>query len=170
MIADFGLAHFQSYTNKFKSTRPRKLFGTPTYRPPECDLNDERISNSWDVWSLGCVWLEFVTWYLLGSEGVLADFPKARTQTVYPGQRQGTEDGCFFTLQGQEGDGSPMQSNLKPSVRNVSNKPTTNRSSVLPAPLLCCSAFDFINLLRRSTSGSFVSTHIVPNSLVISSI
>lgn len=40
-----------------------RLATSPTYRAPECDLNED-ISPSWDIWSLGCVYLEFLTWYL----------------------------------------------------------------------------------------------------------
>ncbi|KAH6623731.1 kinase-like domain-containing protein, partial [Chaetomium tenue] len=116
MISDFGLARW--HTAQSKSARPQKLSGTPTYRPPECDLTDGRISDAWDTWSLGCVLLEFATWYVLGSQGVLADFPRARTQTLSLGQPQDILDDSFFTLQKQDGKSSLMKSNLKPSVKN----------------------------------------------------
>lgn len=128
MISDFGLARW--HKGQSKSIRPQKLSGTPTYRPPECDLTDEPISDAWDTWSLGCVLLEFITWYVLGSQGVLADFPRARTQTLSVGQPRDILDDSFFTLQNQEGKVSLMKSNLKPSVKNVRIKLTL--SSLTP--------------------------------------
>ncbi|KAI1366338.1 hypothetical protein F5Y08DRAFT_337730 [Xylaria arbuscula] len=41
-----------------------------TYRPPEVDIENALFSESADVWSLGCVFLEFVTWYVLGVAGL----------------------------------------------------------------------------------------------------
>jgi serine/threonine protein kinase len=50
-----------------------------------------------DVWSLGCIFLEAVTWYLLGQKAVKDDFPEARTWL--PVERIGvwdvTDDGFF---------------------------------------------------------------------------
>ena len=58
-----------------------KLFiaHTMTYRPPEKDLENEMATASWDVWCLGCVYLEFITWFLLGCNG-LDDFQEERTR------------------------------------------------------------------------------------------
>ncbi|KAK3346508.1 kinase-like domain-containing protein [Lasiosphaeria hispida] len=69
VITDFGLARF--HTDGTKTYFPKKdVAGTPTYRPPECDMEDCAISRSFDIWSLGCVLLEFVAWYLGGWEYV----------------------------------------------------------------------------------------------------
>lgn len=37
--------------------------------PPEYDLRED-LSQPFDIWSLGCTYLEFITWLLLGAEGV----------------------------------------------------------------------------------------------------
>ncbi|KAI0127337.1 kinase-like domain-containing protein [Xylariales sp. AK1849] len=66
-LSDFGLARFHS-ENSRSNIRLSRVICTPTYRPPECDLEDSTISRSFDIWSLGCVLLEFVTWYLGGWE------------------------------------------------------------------------------------------------------
>ena len=44
---------------------------TPNYRPPECDMEGPLgyISRSFDIWTLGCLFLEFVVWILCGWEG-----------------------------------------------------------------------------------------------------
>lgn len=66
-ISDFGSARFHSaLTTKVPS------FGvavSQAYQPPECELGDE-LSRPFDIWSLGCLYLEFITWLLKGWEGV----------------------------------------------------------------------------------------------------
>jgi serine/threonine protein kinase len=120
LVSNFALARFQSHNDrdKSKSTGPRSVFRT--YSPPESNLTRGCISHPWDIWSLGCVWLEFVTWYLLGSEEALTEFTRARRRL---GQFQDLQHDCFFAVQEQEGNGSLIQYNLNPAVRNVSNKP-----------------------------------------------
>lgn len=49
---------------------------TPSYRAPEGDLEDG-VGPSSDIWSLGCIFLEFVTW-LLGGRELLSEFYEKR--------------------------------------------------------------------------------------------
>lgn len=90
-ISDFGLTTF--HTALTTQVSPREQNGcTWTYAPPEYDLKED-ISRPFDIWSLGCVYLEFVTWALLGSRGVhdfahkrlgeLGDRPKMRLDSFY---------------------------------------------------------------------------------------
>jgi serine/threonine protein kinase len=76
-ISDFGMTSF--HESQTRSMVNPKLIGvSPTYRAPEYDIK-KHISRSYDIWSLGCVLLELVTWYLLGWEGV-DGFSKDRTE------------------------------------------------------------------------------------------
>jgi serine/threonine protein kinase len=63
-ITDFGQAEINSANSK---TRARDVANTLAYRPPECDAQPSIIGQSYDIWSLGCVYLEFVSWLLGGS-------------------------------------------------------------------------------------------------------
>lgn len=68
VLADFTSARFHSpETAEMSSTGTAGI--TRTYCPPEVDLNQHQ-SQAYDVWSLGCVYLEFVTWYLLGDAAI----------------------------------------------------------------------------------------------------
>ncbi|KAF3004728.1 hypothetical protein E8E14_008792 [Neopestalotiopsis sp. 37M] len=78
-LSDFGLTSFHSLESR-KRFLPAGL--SATYRAPECDL-DRHISQKYDMWSLGCVLLEHLTWYLLGYEGVLS-FNQQRMQESQP--------------------------------------------------------------------------------------
>jgi serine/threonine protein kinase len=88
-ISDFGLTRFRGTQSmsQFEITAV-----SPTYRAPEYDIV-RTASQSYDVWSLGCVLLEFVTWYLLGWEGV-DTFSKDRTTD----DRQEIPEDVFFNF------------------------------------------------------------------------
>lgn len=68
-IADFGQAELNSLKSR---TKPRDVANTLTYRPPECDTlvpsKKPLIRQTYDMWCLGCVFLEFVAWMLGGDE------------------------------------------------------------------------------------------------------
>ncbi|KAI1878297.1 uncharacterized protein JN550_000479 [Neoarthrinium moseri] len=75
VIADFGLTKFHSSQATSEITTPSNLRGlTRTYRPPEFSL-EAPVSQKCDVWSLGCLYLEFITWYLVGFDKTRAQSP-----------------------------------------------------------------------------------------------
>lgn len=123
VIADFTLMRFHSdATTSF--TFANQVGFSPTYRPPEVD---ERIgaivSQKYDIWTLGCVYLEFVTWHLLGCDAVYrrsfqtADEKRfesfSTVRQTDDDKRRGMKEDKFFnnTRSGQV---------LKPSVKRVS--------------------------------------------------
>ena len=62
--ADFGLSKLYAISRR-TNLHTVKRGGTPTYRPLECDLTlIGQVSRAYDIWSLGCVYLEVVTWFL----------------------------------------------------------------------------------------------------------
>jgi serine/threonine protein kinase len=74
-IADFGLGRFHG--RESRSQMPaRTIVSTPTYEPPELAL-DLKVSRAYDIWSLGCVFLEYITWRLGGFD-MLEAFDYAR--------------------------------------------------------------------------------------------
>lgn len=77
-LADFGEARLVDQVNKF--IERKHVPHTKTYRPPEHDTADVLMLN-YDVWCLGCVFLEFVTWAIAGFEAV-EDFSEARLQEL----------------------------------------------------------------------------------------
>ncbi len=76
VLSDFGFGEFNSRASA--SNIPNDRVGrTPTYRPPECDVNGGTISRSFDIWCLGCLCLEFVAW-LLGGHDLISRFERSR--------------------------------------------------------------------------------------------
>ncbi|KAH8901705.1 kinase-like protein, partial [Thozetella sp. PMI_491] len=65
VITDFGLTRYHSFRSKSNNPYENLEGLTPTYRPPEVDLKMS-ISPRYDVWALGCVFIQFLSWYLLG--------------------------------------------------------------------------------------------------------
>lgn len=69
VLSDLGLA--AEHRDTSRSNIPgHNIPGTPNYRPPECDMDGPNgfISRSFDIWTLGCLFLEFVVWTLCGWE------------------------------------------------------------------------------------------------------
>ncbi|KAG9233397.1 kinase-like domain-containing protein [Amylocarpus encephaloides] len=73
-LADFGLGRFHGRDSR--SRDPEHIAASPTYEPPECKLGLP-VSREYDMWSLGCLYLEFVTWLLKGFDEIEA-FSKFR--------------------------------------------------------------------------------------------
>jgi serine/threonine protein kinase len=77
-IADFGFADFHSEHSR-SNVRKSDVGGiTDTYRAPEYDVK-RKVSPQYDIWSFGCILLQFVVWYSRGWEGV-DNFSKARSE------------------------------------------------------------------------------------------
>ena len=67
VLSDLGLTRY--HTEWTKSLVSRIDGCTATYRAPEVDMR-RSISQRYDIWSLGCVFLEFCVWYLQGQAGL----------------------------------------------------------------------------------------------------
>ncbi len=83
------------------------------YEAPECQL-EHAAGPSYDMWSLGCIFLEMLVWLSSGSQG-LHQFSRARLNPdpIY-GER--VQDDYFFTLLAKEG--KYVGAELRPSVKS----------------------------------------------------
>ncbi|ORY06763.1 hypothetical protein BCR34DRAFT_590512 [Clohesyomyces aquaticus] len=97
LITDFGQATFTYST----SATPRVAHGggTDAYAPPEIDNLEEQFRRRYDVWSLGCIFLEVTTFLILGYDGLkgCVDFEgldQARREK--DGWSRGPPDARFF--------------------------------------------------------------------------
>lgn len=79
-ISDFGLARFHGTNSRSRINihAGRGVGNSPTYRAPEYDVRQE-VAQNYDIWSLGCVLLEHITWYLKGCDEVYL-FGASRTE------------------------------------------------------------------------------------------
>lgn len=89
LISDFGQATF---VERGGSSRVDGHGGTEAYAPPEIDNLNERQTQKYDIWSLGCILIEIVTVIVLGSR-YLDEFDGLRVTTA----GNMTND-CFFEI------------------------------------------------------------------------
>lgn len=90
LISDFGLMKAYQDLTVFRQT-PEQARGSAQYEPPEVAEPGapKVVSRAYDIWSLGCVYLEFLTWLVGNFEGLEA-FRNARSS--------GGDNETFFTL------------------------------------------------------------------------
>ncbi|KAK4110324.1 kinase-like protein [Canariomyces notabilis] len=116
-ITDFGFSVFHRYVSRSRDQVPRG--GSPSYRAPECDLPRATISVKFDIWTLGCLFLDFITWYLLGLEAdeIFTDarVKEDKTVPVHSYMYPWLAEDKFFILS-VSGDNSSVVATLKTSV------------------------------------------------------
>jgi serine/threonine protein kinase len=106
-IGDFGLGRF--HKRQSRSLVMPGLFCTPTYAAPEAALG-QRITRKYDMWSLGCLFLEFCTWLLEGPQG-LDTFADTRRFV----EADGLWNDAFYLIRPPEG-GKERTAHLKYAV------------------------------------------------------
>jgi len=71
VIADVGLSKSHKNLTEARIEATRTRSGTIMYEPPETEmLPDRPRSRRYDIWSMGCIYLEFVIWLLYGAAGL----------------------------------------------------------------------------------------------------
>ncbi|KAI3336767.1 kinase-like domain-containing protein [Xylariaceae sp. AK1471] len=115
-ISDFGTGEF----SRTKSTRrpSDSISYTPSYQAPEGNNPGPEISmsSSYDIWTLGCLFLEFITWYI-GGWKLLKEFQQRRRRSNHSVHH----NDAFFELTddlggGIDGHGPLHYAKLKPVV------------------------------------------------------
>lgn len=125
-ISDFGLAEL--HTIESRSNRPKSQVAfSKSYRPPEYDLKGGTISRSYDIWTIACLYLEFIAW-LLGGWKLVKTFTITRAS---PGEVQSPEDRDYAFFDVENGGKSAR---IKKSVIDVS----TDRMSAI---IYSCKAY-----------------------------
>ncbi|KAL3471753.1 kinase-like domain-containing protein [Aspergillus californicus] len=74
-IADLGLANVRGIDSK-SNVDPATIVASPTYCPPDADRKS-LISRKYDIWSLGCLFSEIISYLVVGSQGI-PEFSKQR--------------------------------------------------------------------------------------------
>ncbi|KAI0974331.1 kinase-like domain-containing protein [Xylaria arbuscula] len=98
-ISDMGQARRHQYQTSFRSQPTQTRIGTMTYEAPEAVVSINRPrSRLYDVWSMGCIFLEFIVWLLdgpAGLEGLARDTQDATGQATFfnikPGEQGGSQ-------------------------------------------------------------------------------
>jgi serine/threonine protein kinase len=96
-IADFGSTRFNTQ-NHWSDAQNGSVPNSPTYRSPEYEISGE-CTTLCDVWALGCVYLECVTWYF-GGYALFESFARKR---LAHDERLGMPSDTFFTIEKRNG-------------------------------------------------------------------
>ncbi|KAI1313735.1 hypothetical protein F5Y03DRAFT_390036 [Xylaria venustula] len=115
-FTDFGVSDLKSDMSKSKVQS--NLAGTLAYRAPEFDVPEWAIRPSADMWSLGCVYLEFITW-LLGGEPLLKQFAYKRLSWDIFGH---VSMDTFFESELNHASGKTIKLQVKDSVISFFDK------------------------------------------------
>jgi serine/threonine protein kinase len=71
-IADFGIARIHELATNSRDQDTKPVSGAPRYEPPEANKNYCNSFGPWsrryDVWSMGCIFLEFIVWISQGKD------------------------------------------------------------------------------------------------------
>ena len=112
-ISDLGSAKHHSVATRLRERTGGKAFATTVYQPPESITNKlSPSSRLYDIWSMGCVTLEFMVWVLYGYE----ELKKFTT-----GIKGKLEEPCsFFEVQETEQEGTTprLVARLHPTVQS----------------------------------------------------
>ncbi|KAF3065165.1 Protein kinase-like (PK-like) [Daldinia childiae] len=136
MLSDFGLGTLHRQIERSRGDHP--IGFSPTYRAPELDIKGI-IDSAYDIWSLGCVFLELLTWMLCGWEGVKS-FALSRVDVDQRTDKAGDRDDGFFRIVARQG--GPPDAQLKSSVVLWVNNITTAKAT---SPYIT----DLVNLTRN---------------------
>lgn len=120
VICDFGFTRFHSRASRSAAHREGD---SPTYRAPECartngSNSDITISRACDLWALGCVYLEFMVWYLQGFDAE-EDFATERNEEEHGASI--THD-TFFLVTHTTDKSSSSGAIVKRCVKEVSSE------------------------------------------------
>jgi serine/threonine protein kinase len=123
VLSDLGLAAVHRDTSR--SNIPGEAIPrTPNYRPPECDMDgpNGHISRSFDIWTMGCLFLEFIIWALEGWDGRV-DFRFSRCESAY----LNGETDVFFDIKRTEKESAKSEYvfQVKDAVTKVCNSTLT---------------------------------------------
>lgn len=115
VISDFGLSQYHSIHSRSQDS-PYAVRGfSPTYRPPEFELK-KQITQRYDIWTLGCLFLEIITWFVLGNDARETDFSNDRIADDYT-MIPGWDEDKFFNIYLK--DQEQYTAKVKSSVKKV---------------------------------------------------
>ncbi|VTO94282.1 unnamed protein product [Fusarium graminearum] len=117
-VCDFGSTEFNNLDTK-SHVHPSLVRGySITYQPPDSHTETE-VSQKFDIWSLGCVFLEFVSWFLLGHDPTMDEFTRERMETNPRHSNGVVSQDQFFHLEHSWRPGRKLIAKVNPGVLKV---------------------------------------------------
>ncbi|KAK1447344.1 protein kinase domain-containing protein [Colletotrichum melonis] len=154
VIADVGLAKVHILATEMRNEATRTMNGTVMYEPPEAVLLLTKKlprSRRYDVWSIGCIYFEFLIWLLYGK----AELLRFGDDITHPVNRTRQ----FFDV---HGSGVTGAASIKPGVqkwmdwirRDPRCPPNTAIRKLLDLICTRLLVIEVSKLMRKESSGS----------------
>jgi serine/threonine protein kinase len=119
VIADVGLAKFHAEYTRKRFSPTTTIHGSRTYSPPEALDKNAIYSRKYDVWSFGCVLLEFLVWLVLGKGGHETFIKRVNKDEDYP-----------FWKEKRRGTRVKLRSTIKDQIISLSSTLRKSHSSI----------------------------------------
>ncbi|MCJ1402111.1 hypothetical protein MMC11_005330 [Xylographa trunciseda] len=156
-LSDFGSGRVSVLRSGSANTHTPS--GSQTYEAPDGTANNGGISRPYDVWSLGCVFLEILMWASFGYAAVKR-FQDDRMDLRYPGSAHDQiQDDCFWQkdIHGRVSRRKAVEATMKRlegEVEQQAGQPFIDVMDLLPRmldvdPETRLKAFDLLELLKN---------------------
>jgi serine/threonine protein kinase len=151
-IGDFGSGRLQTFrSGTQRSPFDNRSLGTPTYEGPDVYLLGT-ASRPYDIWSLGCVYLEILLWCFSPGPGGAEDFATERGAPM-PDQPNYSSDEywCRSVGQGSSTKNASLKEAVKRRIRDLEDNHCKGRRAFEKLMTLVKRMFD-IEAKRRITA------------------
>ncbi|KAK3369378.1 hypothetical protein B0T24DRAFT_668861 [Lasiosphaeria ovina] len=119
-LADFGITRIHHTDSRSNADLTK---ATKTYAPPEVEWAGDCCSRSFDIWSLGCVFLEFICWLVFADGSDKSDpidtFREARKLNNNNKSVEGAIQDTFYHV---AKDGKSTRFEVNPAVKKLIRK------------------------------------------------
>ncbi|KAK3308311.1 kinase-like domain-containing protein [Chaetomium strumarium] len=122
VLPDFGLSALQSTLSKEEQSGLQK-FQMMTYRAPEFDVKEGIASRCSDVYGMACLFLEHITLFLMGEDGV-REFTSAR---LAEDQKLGWKKADVFYTVSEDLQTATLKKEVKDWIEQLRRQPDCSR-------------------------------------------
>ncbi|EFX04244.1 protein kinase domain containing protein [Grosmannia clavigera kw1407] len=133
-IADFGISRIHTAQTMMRDQKTTTMFLTPAYQGPEVEfeeINDEKPhprSRKYDIWSLGCIYLEFMIWFLYGPNMVYTfDITRGTTE----GSKRSNPSSPWYEVTNRAAKMAKVHQLVAWTIENIQNDPRCMGDTVL---------------------------------------
>lgn len=146
MISDLGLMKIRKVNSSDREYSGVEWgFGLSAYKAPECEIRGKKVGRGADIFSLGCILAEAITWCVCGKAGI-EEFRQKRSMQ----DSDGMISDQFFTKSSIGSSGKEIP-RLKPQVTDWFEKV---KQLAEGDPLICTSLDMVVSMLKENPRGA----------------